>query len=241
MHQQDKMAALGNMLAGVTHELKTPMAILKTRVQIWQRDLKRISEKTGQPPPFSDESMQVALHEIDRLSELLNKLLYFSRPVRSENMRPLEVDDTIRHTVLFVKPHLTEKRIELNMKLATEGNETLGDPDALHQVFLNILTNSIQMVGEGGSIFVATRTDVKTGHLVIDVEDSGSGVAPELREQVMTPFFTTRQGGSGLGLAITYEIVRAHGGTIAFFDAEILNGAHCQIRLPIHTKTTDSI
>jgi signal transduction histidine kinase len=240
LHQQDKMAALGKLLAGVAHELKTPLAILKTRVQIWQRDLAKFAERSEQATPFSDESMQIVLHEIDRLSGLLRKLLYFSRPMRREVMRRLEADDLIRHTVVFVKPQMEEKRIDLKMELAAPEAAILGDPDALHQVFLNILTNSVEIVDEGGRLYIATRTDGETGRLVIDVEDSGPGIAPELREQVLTPFYTTREGGAGLGLAIAYEIVRAHGGTIEFIDAEHLKGAHCQVQLPLHPDAQDA-
>jgi two-component system sensor histidine kinase AtoS len=181
--------------------------------------------------------MQMMVHEIDRLSELLRKLLYFSRPIRPELMRPLKADDIIRHTVQFANPHLAEKRVELRLELAALKEQILGDPDALHQVFLNILNNSIQMVDEGGSIVIATRTDAKTGYLVIDLEDSGPGVPLELRDKVLTPFYTTRPRGSGLGLAIAYEIIRAHGGTLEFADAEHLSGAHCRIRLPPNAKT----
>jgi signal transduction histidine kinase len=239
LHQQDKMAALGKLLAGVAHELKTPLAILKTRVQIWQRDLAKFAETSGQAPPFSDESMQIVLHEIDRLSGLLRKLLYFSRPARREVMRRLEADDLIRHTVVFVKPQLEKKQIDLRMELTAPEATILGDPDALHQVFLNILTNSVEIVDEGGSLYVATQAEGEAGRLVIDVEDSGPGIAPELREQVLTPFYTTREGGAGLGLAIAYEIVRAHGGTIEFIDAEHLKGAHCRVRLPLYRDEQD--
>jgi signal transduction histidine kinase len=236
LHQQDKMAALGKLLAGVAHELKTPLAILKTRVQIWQRDLAQFVETTGQAPPLTDESMQIVLHEIDRLSGLLRKLLYFSRPMRREVMRRLEADDLIRHTVVFVKPQLEKKRIDLKMELAAPEAAILGDPDALHQVFLNILTNSVEIVDEGGLLYIATHTEGETGRLVIDMEDSGPGIAPDERDQVLTPFYTTREGGAGLGLAIAYEIIRAHGGTIEFIDTEHLTGAHCRVQLPLHSN-----
>ncbi len=233
LHQQDKMASLGNLLAGVAHEVKTPLAILKTRVQIWQRDLKRFRESTGQEPPLTEESMQIVLNEIDRLSGLLRKLLYFSRPVRQDLMRPLETDDLVRHSVLFVKPRLIENRIDVDIDLQAPGVEIRGDPDALHQVFLNILTNAIQIVGEGGRISVATRAEPEEGRIAVVIEDSGPGLPPARREQVFTPFYTERHGGSGLGLSIAYEIVRAHAGTIEFIDPERLGGACCLVSLPL--------
>jgi signal transduction histidine kinase len=183
--------------------------------------------------------MQIVLNEIDRLSGLLRKLLYFARPMRREVMRRLEADDLIQHTVVFVKPQVEKKRVDLKMDLAAPHTTILGDPDALHQVFLNILTNALEAADQGGLLAVSTRADRETGRLVIDVEDSGPGIPPDQREQVLTPFYTTREGGAGLGLAIAYEIVRAHGGTIEFIDAERLNGAHCRVELPLHPDGQD--
>jgi signal transduction histidine kinase len=240
LHQQDKMAALGNLLAAVAHEVKTPLAILKTRVQIWQRDLKQFSDATGQPPPLTEDSMQIVLNEIDRLSELLRRLLYFSRPVRQDLMRPVEAQDLVRHTALFIKPRLLEHRIDLDMDLEAGGAEILGEPDALHQVFLNILTNSIQMVGEGGLISITARPSADGSRVVVQVEDSGPGLPPAIREQVFTPFYSQRRGGSGLGLAIAYEIVHAHRGTIEFVDPERLGGAHCRVTFPLLQPTAEA-
>lgn len=231
LHQQDKMAALGNLLAGVAHEVKTPLAILKTRVQIWQRDLKRFSQDTGQPSPLSDDSMQIVLDEINRLAHLLRRLLYFSRPVRKDIMHPVDLDDLIRYSVLATKPRIVQKRLDLELDLAAGGAEILGDPDSLHQVFLNILTNSIDMVAEGGAMSIATR--VEDDRIVCDLEDTGPGIAADLRARVFTPFYTTRHGGSGLGLAIAYEIVQAHEGAIAFVDPRRHGGAHCRVGFPI--------
>ncbi|MCP4573996.1 MAG: hypothetical protein GY838_16680 [bacterium] len=234
LHQQDKMASLGNLLAGVAHEVKTPLAILKTRVQIWQRDLARFTAETRQPAPLTDESMQLVLDEINRLSDLLRKLLYFSRPVRTDLMKTVEADDLVRSTVLFIRPRLLEKRIDLELDLAAPGAALLGDPDALHQVFLNILTNSVDALDDGGRVAVSSRVDGNRG-LAIDLEDTGAGLDPGIREQAFTPFYTTRHGGSGLGLSTAYEIVKAHHGTIEFVDPVRLAGAHCRVTLPLES------
>jgi len=240
LHQRDKMAALGKLLAAVSHEVKTPLAILKTRIQIWQRDLKKHCRETGQPSPLSEESIQIALHEIDRLSDLLRKLLFFSRPVRHDLMQPLDADDLIRHTVLFIRPRLVQKRLDLDMALAAPQARILGDPDALHQVFLNILSNSLAMVDEGGLLSIASRVDREAKLLVIELMDNGPGLSPEIREQAFTPFFTTRHGGTGLGLSIAYEIVRNHKGTIEFVEPEGGPGAHCRVTLPLLQAETET-
>ena len=240
LHQQDKMAALGHLLTAVSHEVKTPLAILKTRVQIWQRDLRKFSQETGQPPPLSDESMQIALHEINRLSDLLRKLVSFSRPIRKDLMRPLDPADLIRHTVLFIKPRLVQKRIDLDMDLNAAGAEVLGDPDALHQVFLNILTNSLAVMDDGGRLYVALHVDAAERSVVIDFIDEGPGLSEEAREKAFNPFFSERKGGAGLGLSISYEIVQAHRGDIRFIDPEGGEGAHCRVTLPLHETETEA-
>jgi len=239
LHQRDKMAALGQLLAGVAHEVKTPLAILKTRVQIWQRDLDRFTAETGQSSPLTGESMELVLNEINRLSDLLRKLLHFSRPIRTDKMESLEANDLIRHTALFIKPRLLEKHIDLELNLDATDATVHGDGDALHQVFLNILTNSVGVLGEGGRIAVTTRTDENGRDLVVDLEDSGPGLAEGDRDRVFTPFFTTRHGGSGLGLSIAYEIIQAHKGRIEFAEPEDLSGAHCRVTLPLITSGTE--
>jgi signal transduction histidine kinase len=233
LHQQDKMAALGKMLAGIAHQVKTPLAILKTRVEIWQKDLKRFSEETGEPPPLTDASINVALREIDRLSNLLRRLLFFSRPVRKNGMRRLNADDVVRNTVSFVKPMFAEKKVSLDANLNAEGAEIIGDPDSLHEVFLNILTNSLEIVQVEGRVSVATGVDREARRLVVDMKNSGPGLPPEVREKVFEPFYSTRQGGTGLGLAIAYEIVRAHEGTIEFMETGGEAGAHCRVTFPL--------
>jgi len=238
LHQQDKMAALGQLLACVAHEVKTPLAILKTRVQIWQRDVDKFTAETGQPAPLTGESMELVINEINRLSDLLRKLLHFSRPIRTDKMEPLAVDELLRNTVQFVKPRLMEKRVDLELDLNTSGTVVHGEADALHQVFLNVLTNSLGELGEGGRIAVATRLAEDGSTMVVDLEDSGPGLTRDIRSQVFTPFFSARHGGSGLGLSIAYEIIQAHGGRIEFADPERLSGAHCVVTLPLANART---
>lgn len=233
LHHREKMVALGNMLAGMAHEVKTPLAVLKTRVQIWQRDLARFTERTGEPSPLSDDSIQLVLGEINRLSDLLNKLLYFSRPSDPDERRLEDVDDLLRHTVLFVKPRLLQQKIDLDVDLASGAAKVLGDAGGLHQVFLNLLTNSLQAMEQGGRLHVTSRRDEQNDTVRIDIRDSGSGIPPEILDKVFDPFFTTRHSGTGLGLSIAYELIRAHGGEIRFREPEDGRGAHCTIHLPL--------
>ena len=118
LHQQDKMASLGRMLAGIAHQVKTPLAIMKTRIQIWQKDLRRFTEETGQPPPLTEDSIGIALHEIDRLSNLVRRLLFFARPVRKGGMKALNPDDVLRNTVKSRQADVRQ-----------EGHQPRGEPE----------------------------------------------------------------------------------------------------------------
>lgn len=240
LHQRAKMEALGKLLAGVAHEVKTPLAILKTRVQIWQRDFKRFGARTGHESPLSEESLQIVLDEIDRLSDLVTKLLYFSRPHDPESMKPQDINDLLRHTLLLVKPKLLQQKTDVDLDLAAEAPAVLGDAGPLHQVFLNLLTNSLQAMGRHGRVSVSSRIDRDSGTVRIEFRDTGPGIAPDIMGQVFDPFFTTRRGGSGMGLTIAYEIVRAHGGEIRFVQPADGRGAHCVITLPLHPRTEDA-
>jgi signal transduction histidine kinase len=233
LHQKAKMAALGKLLAGMAHEVKTPLAILKTRVQIWQRDLKTFSSETGMEPPLSKESIQLMLDEINRLSDLLNKLLYFARRNDSEAFSPQDLNDLLRHTILFVKPRILQQKTDLEVDLDDGPVEVLGDADGLHQVFLNVLTNSLQAMDERGRLTVRSRRDDTAGTVRVEVRDTGPGIDPKVLGHVFDPFFTTRHGGTGLGLSIAYEIMQAHGGEIHFAPVENGQGTLCVLTLPL--------
>jgi signal transduction histidine kinase len=233
LHQQEKMAALGKMLAGVAHEVKTPLAILKTRLQIWQRDLVRFERDTGHEPPLTGESLDIVNHEIDRMSDLVSKLLFFSRPVRQDILRSLDINDVIRNTVTLISPLFHKKSIKLELDLCDSDARILGDPDSLREVFLNLLNNSLDSADKGGRVSICSMVQPEFNQLVIDIMDTGAGVPPDLRDKVFEPFFSTRNDGTGLGLSIVYEIVHAHEGNIGFMEPEGQWGAVCRLTFPL--------
>jgi signal transduction histidine kinase len=106
------------------------------------------------------------------------------------------------------------------------------DSYALEQVFLNIVTNSIEAMPHGGDLTMYTTARSNPKFVRIDIKDTGQGIAPEIQEKIFNPFFTTKDHGVGLGLSISYEIIRAHHGTIEFLPSEH-TGTHCRIILPV--------
>ena len=228
VHQQDKLASLGKLVARVAHEVKTPLAIVKTRIQMWERNFRKIGHKN---PVVSRESMDLVLQEIDRLSDLVRRLLMFSKPIIHER-KPSDVNYLLQHVVALVQTEIVERKIALRVSFEEHLPRPLVDEKAMEQVFLNILTNALEAMPDGGSLGVVTEYFEKSGEIGVSIRDSGKGIPEDIRGKIFDPFFTTKEHGSGLGLSISYEIIHAHRGRISFSEP----GAEqttCLVTLPI--------
>ncbi len=228
LHQREKLASLGKLVAGVAHEVKTPLAIIKTRVQLWQRRLKR--NNTSPDDIITPESMELVVQEINRLSNLVNRLLVFSKP-RNTNLKAKNINDLVLQTTSFLRTENANIIIEEN--LSADLPVIPVDPNAIHQVLLNIITNSIQACDGDGKIVIATAINRPNNLLAIQIEDNGCGIPDKALDKIFDPFFTTKEGGAGLGLSISYEIIKAHEGTISFNNING-GGTRCLIQLPIN-------
>jgi signal transduction histidine kinase len=231
MYQREKMATLGTLVAGVAHEVKTPLAIIKTRIQMWQRKLRQRGEMTGgEDDIVSQDAMDLVIAEINRLSVLVKRLLVFSRPV-AEAFKPTDITGILDQIVNLVQQEAEQHRIFIRKDFPMNAHRVNADPQALEQVFLNIVTNSIEAMREGGTIDIRSRVADDGASIDISVEDTGPGIPDEVIGKIFNPFFTTKEHGVGLGLSICYEIVRAHGGTLRF-ERERTTGALCLISVP---------
>jgi two-component system, NtrC family, sensor histidine kinase HydH len=152
LNQKDNLASLGNMIAGVAHEVKTPLAIIKTRIQMWQQVVRgnvHIAES------ISPESMQIVIDEINRLSNLVKRLLIFSRPI-DQNLKPTDVNKLIKEVVSFINIKRDSKEITLTCNLNPEIPLLPLDMNSIKQVILNILDNSVEAIPEKGTITIAS-------------------------------------------------------------------------------------
>lgn len=229
LYQHDKLATLGKLIAGVAHEVKTPLAIIKTRIQIWQHELKK-HEGDSKCDVISDESMLLVVNEIDRLSKLVKRLLVFSKPV-SNNLELVNIVKLLTQTISLIKIECSEK-----VKIITQFDENIPmvkcDQNAIEQVFINILTNSIESINSFGEIKIIVRKDENQNNLVIEFIDNGTGIPNEIMNNIFDPFFTTKPNGVGLGLSIAYEVIKAHKGKIMFTQLKP-SGTLCKIELKI--------
>jgi DNA-binding response OmpR family regulator/anti-sigma regulatory factor (Ser/Thr protein kinase) len=230
--QSAKMASLGQLVAGVAHEINNPLSFALSHLNTVRKSL----NKVGAQLPAADENWQRALNrlsEIDtgleRIRDLVVKLRTFSR--LDEGERKLASMRECVESVLTILNH----RLKENVRVETSFSEVdLVEcyPGPLNQAIMNLVTNAIDALGEdGGSIRIETH--VQDDEFSIVVEDDGAGIAPAIRERVLEPFFTTKAvgHGTGLGLSITYSIVLKHGGSLTLSDRP-QGGTRAVIRIP---------
>ena len=234
--QSAKMASLGELVAGIAHEINNPLAFAISHLDTAQKSLARVEAEHG--PSFSEASTQHfgrasnRLHEmslgLQRIRELVIKLRTFSRLDEGERKR-VNVRECIE-SVLTILKHRLKDRILVELSLgAPEELECF--PGLMNQALLNLLANSIEAIAGEGRIAIVTN--LADSAYSIAVTDSGPGIPVELRSRVFEPFFTTKPvgQGTGLGLSITYSIVEKHGGTIDV-DCPESGGTTMSIRLP---------
>jgi signal transduction histidine kinase len=219
LRRSERLASLGKLLAGVAHEVRNPLAAIRSTVQLWQR----MPERATTP-----ESLAAVIHAVDRLNETVTQLLQFSRADGTAHL-PLDVNTSLRETLELFAVQATERRVDIEARLNPGLPQIAGSDAALRQVFANLITNALDAMSAGGRLEVTARpvsTDV-----VIEFADSGEGIAPEVAPHLFEPFFTTRSQGTGLGLAICREILVQHNGTIELVSGAD-RGARFRVTLP---------
>lgn len=212
LSQKEKMASLGKLIAGVAHEVKTPLAIIKPRLQYWKSKIDN-DNNIVLSELINSESIQMIVNQIDRLSILVNKLLVFSKPAKNQ-IKQVNLSNLILEIIQTLQERY-ENQVVFSLKNDDSGDTVMADPNGLEQVLLNIIINSIEAANHQAHI------EIETGHTnkesVISIKDDGPGIPQELAGKIFDPFFSTKDQGSGLGLSIAYEIISAHKGRIEFF------------------------
>ena len=207
--ERDRLAALGQMAASISHNLKNPLGSMKTILQVQL-------ENPEMPESMRAETKMI-LEEIGRLSAKLNQLLQFSRPTVLGDGRPARCDaaEVAREVVEVLRPEAQRKGValELNPTVATALNVALRT-EALNDILTNLVVNALDAAPRGGHVHVGISR--KDGNGLATVEDDGPGVPAELREKILQPFFTTKTQGTGLGLAIVARRASDAGGKLEF-------------------------
>ncbi len=205
--ESDRLAAVGELVAGVAHEVNNPLSSISAFAQLLLRETTLTASQR--------ESVDVILTETTRASQVVKDLLAFAR--RSEPHRePLDMNSVVSRTIRMRQYQFAEAGVRVETDLAEELPSVLGDARQLQQVCLNLLTNAVQSMSAVGGGELRVGTSTVDGAVRLDVSDGGTGIPAEVRAHIFEPFFTTKSEGegTGLGLSVSYGIVTAHGGTI---------------------------
>lgn len=218
-----KLAFVGELAAGMAHEIRTPLGILRSSAQMLGR------AATGSAAR-RDELVEMIIGEVDRLDRVVTGLTDLARP-RELALQPTRLSEVLDRVVDFVERQAAERGIEVRRDLSPDVDAAWCDPDEIHQVALNLVMNAVQMMPTGGRLVV--RLLPRRGDTVgFEVEDTGPGLSPERQRQIFTPFVSFREGGTGLGLALAQRTVVSHGGSISVRSVEG-RGAVFRVELPV--------
>jgi PAS domain S-box-containing protein len=204
--QSEKMAAIGQLAAGIAHEIRNPLGIIMNA-------LYDLSEILRTDNPEVREDLQIAKDEIVRAQEIINNLLEFSRESGVE-MEEVNINDLLRRTLRLMHKYLQTNNVRVITAFGKVGT-CVANQNALRQVFLNLITNAVQAMPEGGELRLRTlRTPEK--NVILEFSDTGVGIPAQHLSSVFNPFFTTKEPGkgTGLGLSIVHSVVKRYHGNI---------------------------
>jgi two-component system sensor histidine kinase HydH len=220
LRRAEHLSAIGEMTAGVSHEIRNPLGIIKSSAQLMKKKMARLDPASNIPDIIVEEST--------RLDRIITDFLDFAKP-KIADLRPCVLEDIIDKNLVFLAPQIEENRVRIVKDFQNHLPEIMGDPAMLYQAFLNILLNAFQAMDDKGTITIATWSENQLIHL--SFTDTGTGIDEEIIKKVWTPFFTTKETGTGLGLGIIKNIIEAHGGNIAISTVPP-SGTRVDITLP---------
>lgn len=230
--QTEKLAALGQLAAGVMHEINNPLATIAACAE--SMALQQELDGAGPPPR---EMLKIIDLEVERCKKIVNGLLDFSRP-KAAGRAPVDVGGVVQQGLFLLQHHPRFRRIRLITEMAPAGALVVsGDADQLVQVLIALAMNALDVTPEGKAVTIRTRAEHTSGGVrraTFEVADEGPGVPRHLQAKVFEPFFTTKPPGqgTGLGLAICYGIVNDHGGALELVSSEG-SGATFRVSLPM--------
>ena len=218
----ERLAALGEMVAGVSHEIKNPLGIIQSTSELLNN------------MPNADETQKklsgVITEESIRLNRIVTEFLDFAKP-HELNAHEFDLKEIIKKNIEFLKPEIDKKGILVESNLDGRSFMVEADQDLIHRVLMNLILNSIQAIPESGKIDV--NISEEKGGYKIEIKDTGSGISDENLSKIFNPFFTTKEKGSGLGLPIVRKIIEGHGGSI---DIESTEGVGTSVILHLSRK-----
>ena len=221
LRRADRLSALGEIAAGLAHEIQNPLAGIKGALEI-------VASRANPGSPEA-EFAEIGGKELARLDTLVREFLMYARP-RDPALRPTSIRDLLERVAALLRPEADKKQVTLLLEYSDASPTLALDPEQMTQVILNVVLNAIQASPSGGRVRIQESAEADCAQ--IDVIDEGPGIAPEHLSRIFDPFFTTKTRGTGLGLATSQRIVTAHRGTITVLPGSA-SGSIFRIRLPL--------
>jgi two-component system, NtrC family, sensor kinase len=223
LSRAERLAAVGELAAGVAHEINNPMAIIRGNAELLQMAL-----PAGHP---SYDEVDTIARQVGRVEKIVAGLLRFARQEQKQ-AGSVEINRLLDEVTGQLGHQVPLTGVEVRKNYGAELPLLHGDPDQLRQVFTNLLLNGVQAMAGGGILTLSTAVDENLGTCVVTIADTGCGIPAENLPQLFNPFFTTKSGGTGLGLSVSYGIVKEHGGMIEVMS-QVGAGAAFKVILPL--------
>lgn len=227
--RMDRLVSLGKLASGIAHELRNPLAGIKTTAQALGEEMSGDDSRR--------EYLNRITKEIDRLNDLLKTFFSFAKP-QNLNLVHCHIKDIINEIIPFLIKEIADKGIRFIETYHPQLPKIQVDKTQMHQVFLNLFLNAIQAMPNGGELKIEASPILSTSvegfkqnFIKVIISDTGRGIPPHIVQKIFDPFFTTKSKGIGLGLSITYQIIKKHGGTVKV-ESQWEKGTSFIINLP---------
>ncbi|MGA3115932.1 MAG: ATP-binding protein [Syntrophobacteraceae bacterium] len=222
--QTERLSALGRMAAGIAHEINNPLA----GILLFSTSVRKEIKKDG---PVK-KCLDIIIRETIRCRDIIQNLLEFAREKQPQKA-PTGINSVLERSLGLLENLFLVNRIKLHRNLQPKLPDCFVDENQIEQVFLNLLLNAVEAIGQNGLITVRTRFNPDFNCIVTEVEDTGCGIPHEILPKIFDPYFSTKPLGSGLGLSMTYGIIKSHGGELKAFSGQG-EGTRFIVELPIY-------
>ncbi|EHQ87738.1 histidine kinase,HAMP domain-containing protein,histidine kinase [Desulfosporosinus youngiae DSM 17734] len=221
LRQSEHLIALGRLATGVAHELRNPIGIIKTLVDLMKQEYSQMSG--------IEEYTRAIDEQVDRQDMVIQELLDFGRPTKVA-IKECSINDLIMGVLSFSAAMLRKQKVKVQLELDDNLPKILADTEKLKQVFVNIIVNAAEAMPFGGNLDI--KTSQSDDLMIVSLTDTGEGISEEELHRIFDPFYTTKDAGTGLGLSISYQSIKLHGGMIEV-DSAPNSGTTFIIKLPI--------
>ncbi|MCC3377343.1 ATP-binding protein [Cohnella sp. REN36] len=227
--RSEKLSVVGQLAAGVAHEIRNPLTALKGFTQLLHRNA-----------AADGKYFEIMMAELDRINYIVGEFMVLSKPHHRPEQKTEDLHDILNGIVPIVDTQAILNNVEIAIVPPPVGGTTVRcDVNQIKQVLINLLKNAIEAMPDGGRIEVRYVHDPHKGEVTVRIEDDGPGIPPELLQRLGEPFFTTKEKGAGLGLMVCYKIVESHGGRLAIRNRPTV-GAAVSLTLPVLAPDTDN-